>query len=1005
MLVKIVSLGFCIMSTAGSLVAQNLPAVTPQTKPLRLDSRLWDISSRVAKRAMLPRGITINEDGKILVIVEPEYGKGASSVDHEQLVQTGAKILDESRHLIRIAVPPERIVDVTKVKGVSLVRPPMKPTSNVTSQGANLLRVPVTAARGVKGAGVKVAIIDRGFKRANMLSRDMPRTWQYFDYSDDGIYEGDEAHGTAIAEIIYDIAPEATLYLLKTSDFLDFEQAVDLCVKEDIDIINYSASWLAAGFGDGTGPACDIVNEATEKGILWVNSAGNYAKSMYSGRWSSPDSDGWHNFSSNIEDEVMGLKQVKIGDTIEIVLTWNDWPRSFQDYDLFLYRTDSNRELHRVAASETRQLGNAPSEHIEFEVTVSGDYGITVLKAANARVAEIKVLSSFHELDYSSGSTGTIGVPADSRGSFSVGAIQHWQWGRNTIADYSSQGPTFDGRVKPDIVAPSGVSTASYGTNGFSGTSAAAPHVAGVAALIKSANPSYTRDQLVNTLESSAVDVGARGKDNTYGYGKLAIPFLQSTTAPAITSISPSSGVKYRDIISIRGSGFGSTRGSNKVVFLDSQEPQSSDYISWTDTSIRVRVPVGAQSGAVTVVTSSGTSNVRVLLITSPWLGSLSSTRAKSGDIITIQGANFQSVRGTGRVYFGSVAAISYVNWGNQRIRVRVPQDSRTGSVSVRTAVGNSNTQAITILSPYITRASPLTVKPGDQIDISGGNFGITRGTGYVSIGASRLTNSYYKTWSVRAIQIEVPNNVRSGSLKVVTANGESGTRSITIEEPQTLTLPHRGSVGYNPPSVTAHPKTVSFEFEGVNQTVIVTLEARHWSVGEIQLWVNGKLYSRGPGSLGWGSWFWFLQNSSLRSGTNTIEFRNVTNTSRSSNYATWEIRNLQVWKPFSSKMAVDLSAYTTVTPAALGLPYPTPFNAEVSVPFIVGQESLVKISIYDLLGQKIIDLIDEIYRPGYHIAHWNGRDSGGQIVGSGLYLIHMQVGDFEDKSRTILIR
>ena len=77
----------------------------------------------------------------------------------------------------------------------------------------------------------------------------------------------------------------------------------------------------------GEGLACDIVNDAADNGILWVNAAGNDAQSHYYGFWSDDDSDhdsnNWHNFSP--EDEVLSLEAEK-GDEIRVFLTWNDWP-------------------------------------------------------------------------------------------------------------------------------------------------------------------------------------------------------------------------------------------------------------------------------------------------------------------------------------------------------------------------------------------------------------------------------------------------------------------------------------------------------------------------------------------------------------------------------------------------------------------------------------------------------------------------------------------------------
>src|SRR5206468_3809056 len=99
----------------------------------------------------------------------------------------------------------------------------------------------------------------------------------------------------------------------------------------------------------------------------------------------------------------------------------------------------------------------------------------------------------------------------------------------NQLQPYSSQGPTVDGRIKPDIAGFAPVDSTAYGpvggTNvcigGFSGTSAASPHVAGAAADYAQANPSATADQLQAILEGTATDLGDPGKDNVFGAGEL----------------------------------------------------------------------------------------------------------------------------------------------------------------------------------------------------------------------------------------------------------------------------------------------------------------------------------------------------------------------------------------------------------------------------------------------------------------------------------------------------
>ncbi|MCB4790546.1 MAG: S8 family serine peptidase [Elusimicrobia bacterium] len=120
-------------------------------------------------------------------------------------------------------------------------------------------------------------------------------------------------------------------------------------------------------------------------------------------------------------------------------------------------------------------------------------------------------------------------APADSTGAFAVGAVDYKNYTTGPQESFSSQGPTNDGRIKPDIAAPDGVDTFSYGAGSSFGTSFAAPHVAGAACLLLSFNSKLKPGDLEKNLQTNAIDMGSAGKDNIYGYGRLNLP----PTAPS----------------------------------------------------------------------------------------------------------------------------------------------------------------------------------------------------------------------------------------------------------------------------------------------------------------------------------------------------------------------------------------------------------------------------------------------------------------------------------------
>ena len=139
--------------------------------------------------------------------------------------------------------------------------------------------------------------------------------------------------------------------------------------------------------------------------------------------------------------------------------------------------------------------------------------------------------------------SGSIGNPAESPnpGLLAVGAASYWDV--NTIASYSSRGPTPDGRIKPDIVGADCAATSTDGagftvTTGqrcwFVGTSQAAAHIAGLAALVKQRFPDYTPAQIANYLKSNAEPRGAvPNNDWGYGFAKLPNPTDSGETPPA----------------------------------------------------------------------------------------------------------------------------------------------------------------------------------------------------------------------------------------------------------------------------------------------------------------------------------------------------------------------------------------------------------------------------------------------------------------------------------------
>ena len=479
------------------------------------------------------------------------------------------------------------------------------------------------------------------------------------------------------------------------------------------------------------------------------------------------------------------------------------------------------------------------------------------------------------------------------------------------------------------------------------------------------------------------------------------------STLPQITSISPSR-VRYNQVVAIRGTGFGANRGTSRVIFHGGKEPSSSQYRGWSDTQIHVMVPTGARTGNVQVVTTRGRDSAR-LTITSPWISRVSPQAGKTNAVVTISGGNFGSSRGSSTVRIGSVAipSSSLASWSNTRIRFRVPTNVRSGNVTVRTSAGTSNAIRLEITSPYLARVSPSRVKLGDRLTLTGANFRSIRGSSYVLFAPNvRPSSGDYVTWSDSRIVVEVPVGAQSGDVKVVTGAGTSGAKRIVVEGEVVESLPSRGLFGYSSPAVTKNPKSVKFGFEGIGEDVAMTWSLKNDAV--VDILVNGKDYGWIPVSNDWEAWWTTLSQMDLNSGQNVIEFRNRANQNRTSSFTHWLLKDVKLWKPFNAKViagAKFLESSRSIVESGLGNPFPTPFNAEVTIPFVLVEAGPIRISVYNLMGQSIRMLADDWVDAGAHRVRWDGRTAEGAEAASGVYWAVLHTGEIVQTAKLVLIR
>jgi hypothetical protein len=257
--------------------------------------------------------------------------------------------------------------------------------------------------------------------------------------------------------------------------------------------------------------------------------------------------------------------------------------------------------------------------------------------------------------------------------------------------------------------------------------------------------------------------------------------FEVGTAAPNITSISPTSGAVATSV-TIKGTGFGSTQGTNIVSF----NGVSGVPTSWSATQIKVPVPASATTGSV-VVTASGTvSNAVSFSVpgTGPSVTSLSPSSGPVGAFVTITGANFGATQGASTVAFNGIAVIA-AGWSPTSILVIVPSGATTGNLVV-TVSGTASSGLNFTVVPSITSLSPTSGADGTIVTINGNSFRSSQGTSTVKFNGTAANPT---TWGASSITVPVPAGAVTGNVVVTVGGVASNAVSFSVVSLTSLSI------------------------------------------------------------------------------------------------------------------------------------------------------------------------------------------------------------------------
>ena len=483
-------------------------------------------------------------------------------------------------NFVRATVPLSTLNVLAEDPDIISIREPSPKRTNVgavTSQGYISHRARAVVASGIIGSGVKVGVLSDSASSNHLASLKASgdlgtnTTVLQDDFSNTG-----QDEGLAMMEIIHDIAPGAQLYFASAFNG-DFSQAANINTLAQagcsiiVDHVVYSSDGV---FQDGV--VAEAVNTFVAGGGLFVAAAGNRGNlaSGTSSTWEgdfvnngpvgSPIFTGGfvHGFTVSTNPLVLqSFDRLKTVVT-DIVLQWSDpLGASANDYDLYVLNSAGTTILQ---SSVNLQTGSSDP----YEECYNSSTGfpvnsrvVIVLRNGSARALHLTTFDASGLTIATSGSTlghlaaaNALTVAASYWDSADTGT-KPFKGTNNSTESFSGDGPrkmffnpngapitpgnllfaTSGGTnlQKPELTAADGVTCKTPGFQPFFGTSAAAAHVAGVAALVKSAKPSLTGAQILQILINTAMDNMAPGPDINGGYGVVnAQTAVQAALAP-----------------------------------------------------------------------------------------------------------------------------------------------------------------------------------------------------------------------------------------------------------------------------------------------------------------------------------------------------------------------------------------------------------------------------------------------------------------------------------------
>ncbi len=502
--------------------------------------------------------IRFDESGNVQVYVHART-TGEGEIAALESLRARVEVVNHDARIVQAWIPVTEIDALASLDFVRRVSTPdyaVPDAGRVTTQGDLIMRSRLARRlSGLTGEGVKVGVISDGVTSmaSPQASGDLPAGIE-IDPTSPG--SGDE--GTAMLEIVHDVAPGARLAFSGPDTSLEMAASIRYLANDAFggagaDVIVDDLTFFNQPYFED-GPVAQAAREVVDGGTVFVTSAGNDAGGQGYRRW---------HYEGDFVDGGNGFHAFSPGDTsISITLTfsaiiflqWNDrFGASRNDYDLYVCVPGYTPSAVTLGSSPRRCAGSADTQdgddnpvEVMSVSTLARRLDVFVRSNPGSQPRRLEMFFPRSPLNEHSVPGGSIFGHAAVPGVIAVGAIGAGDPGNDDIRPFSSQGPSEiffpsrETRPKPDVAAIDGVSVTGAGgfSSPFLGTSAAAPHVAAIAALLLEAirmeqpaiSTTDAADNVFDTLRDTAVDLGAPGFDNVFGAGRVdALAAIEAT--------------------------------------------------------------------------------------------------------------------------------------------------------------------------------------------------------------------------------------------------------------------------------------------------------------------------------------------------------------------------------------------------------------------------------------------------------------------------------------------